>query len=175
MPIMEHLRELRSRILYSVLAVAIGGIICFVLAPTYFDWAVGYYRDAIGDDSASFIFLGPLDGFVVRLKVATYGGIVLAMPVILWQLWAFVTPALHQKERKLAIGFVISGCLLFVLGGVVAVLTLEPALGFLLTIGGDSVDPQLTADSVVTFLSLMIVAFGISFEFPVVLVFLLLD
>lgn len=174
MSILEHLKELRSRLLISFLAIFVGACIAFVLAPYYFDWTVSYYRDAIGDQKASFIFLSPLDAFLVRLKIATYGGIVLAMPVVLLQMWKFTVPALKEREKKMAGPFVLSAMVLFVLGGYVAVLTLEPSLNFLVGIGGDSLRPELTADSVVTFLSLMIVAFGVSFEFPVVLVFLLL-
>ena len=96
------------------------------------------------------------------------------MPVVLPHIWEFTVPALKEREKKMAGPFVLSAMDLFVLGGYVAVLTLEPSLNFLVGIGGDSLRPELTADSVVTFLSLMIVAFGVSFEFPVVLVFLLL-
>lgn len=174
MSILEHLRELRTRVLISVLAIFVGACIAFFLAPYYFDWTVGYYRDAIGDQKASFIFLAPLDAFLVRLKIASYGGIVLAMPVVLLQMWKFAVPALKEREKKLAIPFVLSAMVLFAIGGFVAVLTLEPSLDFLIGIGGGALRPQLTADSVVTFLSLMIVAFGVSFEFPVVLVFLLM-
>ncbi len=175
MPIMDHLRELRKRILISVLAVVLGGIVTFIFADKYFDWVVTFYRDAIHDKKANFIFLGPLDAFMVRLKVATYGGIVLAMPVILWQLWKFVTPALHKKERKMAILFVSSSSLLFLFGGALGIITLKPSLEFLLTIGGDSLAPQLTADSIVFFVSMMVLMFGLSFEFPIVLVFLIMS
>jgi sec-independent protein translocase protein TatC len=109
-----------------------------------------------------------------RLKVATYGGIVLALPVWLYQLWRFVTPGLNPREKKYAIPFVASAILLFLLGAFVALLTLEPALSFLVNVGGSSQEAFLTADKYLALVSLMIVAFGVSFEFPVVLVFLLI-
>ena len=120
------------------------------------------------------IFTGPLDAFATRLKIATYGGIVLALPVWLWQLWRFITPGLHPTEKKYAVPFVLASIFLFACGAVVAFLTLEPALNFLLNIGGSDLQPLLTADKYMSMVSLMIVAFGLSFEFPVILVFLLL-
>src|SRR4029077_18543296 len=100
--------------------------------------------------------------------------IVLASPIWLFQLWRFITPGLNPKEKKYAIPFVLSSIILFIMGGIVALLTLEPALQFLLNIGGSDLKPLLTADKYISLVSLMIVAFGLSFEFPVVLVFLLL-
>ena len=98
----------------------------------------------------------------------------LATPVWLWQLWRFITPGLNPKEKRYAIPFLISSIILFVIGGVVALLTLQPALDFLLTAGGSELQPLLTADKFLSLVSLMIVAFGVAFEFPVVLTFLLI-
>jgi len=83
-------------------------------------------------------------------------------------------PGLNPKEKKYAIPFVLSSIVLFIMGGIVALLTLEPALDFLLNIGGADVKPTLSVDKYISLVSLMIVAFGLSFEFPVVLMFLLL-
>ena len=80
--------------------------------------------------------LSPVDGFVIRLKVATYGGIVLALPVWLYELWRFITPALDPSEKRYAIPFVASAIVLFAIGAFVAFLTLEPALKFLIQVGG---------------------------------------
>ena len=74
-----------------------------MLAPYYFDWTVSYYRDAIGDQKASFIFLSPLDAFLVRLKIATYGCIVLAIPVVHHQIWKDSVPALNERENKIEV------------------------------------------------------------------------
>jgi sec-independent protein translocase protein TatC len=135
---------------------------------------VTFYKNATNGSRNKLIFLGPLDAFATRLKIATYGGIVLACPVWLYQLWRFITPGLNPKEKKYAIPFVLSSIFLFILGGFVALLTLEPALNFLLQIGGSDVTPALTYDKYVSLVALMIVAFGLSFEFPVILMFLLL-
>jgi sec-independent protein translocase protein TatC len=174
MTVVEHLAELRYRLMVSIAAVAVGAIFCFIFASPIIGWFLDFYRDATDGKRNAFIFTGPIDAFATRLKVATYGGIVLATPVWLYQLWRFITPGLNPKEKKYAIPFVIASVCLFLLGGVVALLTLEPALNFLLGAGGDNLKPLLTADKFLSLVSLMIVAFGIAFEFPVVLMFLLI-
>lgn len=158
----------------SILAVAVGATICFIFASPIIGWFLDFYRNATDGKRNAFIFTGPIDAFATRLKVATYGGIVLAAPVWLWELWRFITPGLNPKEKRYAVPFLIASICLFLLGGVVALLTLEPALNFLLGAGGDNLKPLLTADKFLSLVSLMIVAFGIAFEFPVVLMFLLI-
>jgi len=174
MTVVEHLAELRYRLMISILAVAVGAIVCFVFASPIIGWFLHFYEDATHGHRQRFIFTGPIDAFATRLKVATYGGIVLATPVWLWQLWRFVTPGLNPREKKYAVPFLVSSLALFALGGVVALLTLDPALRFLLNAGGENLTPLLTADKFLSLVSLMIVAFGVAFEFPVVLTFLLI-
>ena len=174
MTIFEHLGELRRRLVISIVAVVVAGTIVFILAPEIISFLVTFYRNATKGSRNALIFTGPLDAFATRLKIATYGDIVLASPVWLFQLWRFITPGLNPNEKKYAIPFVISSIVLFIMGGIVALLTLEPALQFLLNIGGADLKPLLTADKYISLVSLMIVAFGLSFEFPVVLVFLLI-
>jgi sec-independent protein translocase protein TatC len=174
MTVVEHLAELRKRLFVSIIAVAVGATICFVFAPQIISFLVTFYRDATHGSRNRLIFIGPLDAFATRLKIATYGGIVLALPVWLYELWRFITPGLNPKEKKYAIPFVLASIFLFACGAAVAFLTLEPALRFLLNIGGADLTPAITADKYLSLVSLMIVAFGLSFEFPVILVFLLL-
>jgi sec-independent protein translocase protein TatC len=174
MTVIEHLTELRRRLMISVLAVAIGAGVCYYFGPAIIRWFLQYYRDATHQDHQAFIFTGPLDAFVTRLKVATYGGVLLAVPIWLWQLWRFITPGLNPTEKRYAIPFVLSSIVLFALGGIVALLTLPEALKFLLSAGGAEVKPLLTADKYMGLVSLMILAFGLAFEFPVLLVFLLI-
>jgi sec-independent protein translocase protein TatC len=174
MTVVEHLAELRSRLIISMIAVALGATICFVLAPNIISFLVEFYKNSTPHAHNKLIFTGPLDAFATRLKIATYGGIVLAMPVWLWQLWRFITPGLNPTEKRYAVPFLFASLFLFACGAAVAFATLEPALHFLLTIGGSDLQPFLTADKYISLVSLMIVAFGLSFEFPVVLVFLLI-
>jgi len=175
MTVFEHLGELRRRLMISIVAVVVAGTVVFIFAPEIISWLIRFYNDAAPKGTPNkFIFTGRLDAFATRLKIATYGGIVLALPVWLWQLWRFITPGLTRNEKKYAIPFVASSIVLFVMGGIVALLTLEPALKFLLGIGGSDLQPLLTADKYISLVSLMILAFGLSFEFPVILVFLLI-
>jgi sec-independent protein translocase protein TatC len=174
MTVVEHLTELRRRLIISIIAVTLAGIVCFIFSKTIINFFITYYRDATSDQKRALIFLGPLDAFLTRIKIATYGGIVLALPVWLWELWRFITPGLNPKEKRYAVPFIFSSIVLFAMGAFVALVTLPKALEFLLTIGGSELQPQLTADKYLSLVSLMIVAFGVAFEFPVVLVFLLL-
>jgi sec-independent protein translocase protein TatC len=175
MTVIEHLAELRRRLMISLIAIAVAATICFFVSTQIISFLVKFYNDAAPKRTPNhLVFTGPLDAFATRLKIATYGGIVLALPVWLYELWRFITPGLNPKERRYAVPFVVSSIALFAVGGVVALLILQPALQFLLNIGGSDLQPLLTGDRYITFVALMIVAFGLSFEFPVVLVFLLI-
>jgi sec-independent protein translocase protein TatC len=174
MTVVEHLTELRRRIIISIIAVSLAAIVCFIFSESIIRFFVNYYRDATHGQKNALIFLGPLDAFLTRIKIATYGGIVLALPVWLYELWRFITPGLNPKEKRYAIPFIFASIVLFALGGYIALLTLPKALEFLLDIGGSQLRPELTADKYLGLVSLMIIAFGVAFEFPVVLVSLLL-
>ena len=178
MSLLEHLGELRTRVIICAVAVALGAIVVFVFFNPIVGALSGPYEDltvsAQFPHGKSLIFTDPLEGFLVRLKVATYGGIVIALPVLLWELWRFVTPGLYPKEKRYAIPFVISSVVLFGLGAFVAWLTVPQALSFLLGVGGDNLEPLLTANKYISLITLMMLAFGVSFEFPLVLIFLMI-
>jgi sec-independent protein translocase protein TatC len=176
MTLMEHLTELRDRLIKIAVAIVVGMVISFILYPQIFDFLLGPYKDianshnALGD--GKLLILDPLEGFGVRMKLAGYGGIAIAMPVILWQIWQFVTPGLYPHERKYAIPFVISALLLFILGAGLAYYTLPRALQFLVSIGGDNLVTAFQPSKYFTLITYMMLAFGIGFEFPILLVFL---
>jgi sec-independent protein translocase protein TatC len=174
MTVVEHLTELRRRLIISILAVFVLGGACYWFAPEIIRFFLEYYRDVTENQKNAFIFTGPLDAFVTRLKIATYGGIVLAVPVWLWQLWRFITPGLEPREKRYAVPFLVSSIVLFAAGAVVALITLPQALDFLIKAGGQEQQPLLAADRYLSLVSLMLLAFGLAFEFPVVLVFLLI-
>jgi sec-independent protein translocase protein TatC len=113
----------------------------------------------------------PVQGLGTRMTVSAYGGIGLALPFILWQLWQFITPGLYKRERRLAAPFVISSFVLFLLGTALAWLTLPKALYFLAQFGGD-IDQLYAVDQYTSFVVKTAVGFGIGFQFPVLLVFL---
>src|SRR3954447_19042563 len=99
MPVMDHLAELRNRILVSAFAIVVAATVMFFFSNQVIKFLVTYYTDATKGHRQALIVTGPVDGFVTRLKVATYGGIVLALPVWLYELWRFITPGLNPKEK----------------------------------------------------------------------------
>jgi sec-independent protein translocase protein TatC len=173
MTLVEHLTELRDRIIKSLIAIAVGMIIGFVFYPQIFDVLIDPYCkiDQV-QQPCRLVIRAPLDGFTIRLKVAAYAGLFLASPVVLWQLWRFVTPGLYARERRYAIPFVVSAVLLFLSGAALAFWTIPKALQFLLTIGGDDLQPLLEPVQYLSFVTFMMLAFGVGFLFPIFLVFL---
>lgn len=171
MSLMEHLEELRNRLLKSIMAVLVGAVVAWVLYPQIFDVLIRPLCDVLPEDECRLVITDPVQGLSTRMKVAGYGGIALAMPVILWQLWRFVTPGLYPREKRLALPFVGSALLLFALGAGLAYWTLPRALDFLINIGGD-LEPFFTPDKYIQLVTYMMLAFGIGFEFPILLIFL---
>jgi sec-independent protein translocase protein TatC len=106
------------------------------------------------------------------MRIASYGGLTAALPVILWQIWRFTAPALHQREKRYATGFIISSVSLFALGGYIAYWTLDKALEFLISWSGEDVSQSYQITKYVSLVTLMVLAFGVGFLFPVLLVFM---
>ena len=173
----EHLAELRVRIIRASLAVAAGMIIIVVWYDPVLNFLARPYNNLCKSDpnipaSCNFVSLGPLDAFGTRFRIAMWGGIVLALPVILWQVWRFVVPALHAKEKKYAIPFILSTIAMFLLGSALAYWTLEKALQFLIDWSGEDVFATYQVSKYVSLVTLMMVMFGVGFQLPVLLVFL---
>ena len=176
MTLVEHLTELRTRLFISCLAIAVGAIICFVLYDRILDFLIHPYCQIKKDsgEKCTFFITSPLDGIATRLKIAGYGGVMLAAPVVLWELWRFVTPGLHKKEKRYAIPFIVSSTFLFFFGVALGYLTYPKALQFLIDIGGNRIDTIFSPKEYISFFVKIMLAFGLSFEFPVILVFLML-
>jgi sec-independent protein translocase protein TatC len=176
MSLVEHLTELRDRLIKVVIAVVVGMVVAFLLYDPIFDLLLRPYEEIANQSNSAtggkLLQIDPLEGFSVRMKLAGYGGIALAMPVILWQVWRFVTPGLYPHERKYAIPFVASALALFVLGAGLAYYTLPRALEFLVDIGGDNLVTAFAPGKYFTLITYMMLAFGIGFEFPILLIFL---
>ena len=180
MTVMEHLEELRHRIVVSSIAIvagAVGGwflyqrVISFMLDP-YCHYVHSLPKASQPIAGCKLIFNGLLDGVLVKIQLVFYLGCVLALPILLYQLWSFIVPGLHDRERKMVIPFIGSSVVLFAGGAAVAIITLPHALQWLLGFAGPSASPLLTVTQYVTFYILVSIAFGVSFLFPVVLVFL---
>jgi sec-independent protein translocase protein TatC len=170
MSLVDHLSELRRRLIIAAAALAVAAVIAFLLYSRILSFLIGPYTSIT--HKKRLLITDPLEGFATRLKIAGWGGLFLASPVILWQLWRFITPGLHRKEKRYAVPFIVSSILLFLLGAAVALLTFKPALRFLIGVGGPDLDPMFTPSKYLSLITLMIIAFGIAFEFPILLVFL---
>jgi sec-independent protein translocase protein TatC len=168
MTIWEHIAELRSRLIKCAIAVAVGMAFGFWVYPYLTTLLLVPYCD-LNPDCSLFV-TDPLEGFAIRLKLAAYVGFAVAMPVLLWQIWRFVTPGLYPHEKRYAVPFLISAITLFLFGAAIAFYTLNPALEFLISIAGIDVQPLYSPDSYFTLIAYMMLAFGLGFEFPVLLV-----
>lgn len=177
MTLTEHLSELRARIIRSALAVTVGMVLVVAFYDQILEFLIQPYQELCDERGPAFCdaelnSFTPTEGLSTRLRVGMYGGIVIALPVLLWQVWRFVVPALHAKERRLAVPFVLSSVVLFCAGGVLAYITVGRALDFLISWAGEDVNQVFSVSSYVSLIGLMIFAFGIGFLLPVLLVFL---
>jgi len=170
MSFLEHLGELRTRIIWSLVPTAIGILIAF----HYSDRVLVYLRKPLDKVDVKLVALTPTEAFWTSMKISMVMGIFMAMPVILWQVWAFVAPGLHKHERRFAGPFVIFGSLLFLAGGAFALLVVIPfALQFLLNFGKDQgIQPMISVSSHVDFIIKFTLAFGAVFELPLILTML---
>jgi len=174
MSLMEHLIELRGRLIKCAIAIAIGSALGWLAFWPVLHLLAKPLRDLSGDPnvSAKFLSFDPLEVFLFRIKMSAYLGIVIVMPFLLWQLWQFIAPGLYKNERRYAAAFVVSATLLFLLGALIAFFTLAPALKFLQSMGGNQVDFKYTLQNYVMLIVYMMLAFGAGFQFPILLVFL---
>jgi sec-independent protein translocase protein TatC len=170
MPLVDHLTELRARVIWSAIALTVGAVVAFALYNRILDFLIQPYTEITG--KRELVILDPLEGFAARLKVSVWCGAFLGSPVVLWQLWRFVTPGLHKHEKRFAVPFIVASILLFALGAALALFTFPQALRFLVAVGGPNIDPLFSPGKYLGLITLMMVAFGIAFEFPILLVFL---
>ena len=173
----DHVAELRRRLIYCFVTLTATSFVGVLV----YDWLLRnvflppnsrvLIKEGF-DRPCNLVILDPLDGFRTRIKVSIYVGLVLAMPILLWNLWRFITPALQQREKRLTLPFMISGLTLFSVGAYLAYNTFERALSFLISFGGSQVDPMFSPGSYLGLITYMMFAFGIGFQFPIILVFL---
>jgi len=178
-PLIEHLVELRQRLMWSVVAILIGFVLCFTFAKDIYNFLLVPYQWAVGEDvPIGMIYTAPQEFFFTQLKVALFGAIFLTFPVIAAQLYMFVAPGLYRNERHAFLPFLIATPVLFLIGGALVYFVVMPlAMQFFLSMqqtGDAQVQIQLTA-KVSEYLSLimtLILAFGFCFQLPVLLTLL---
>ncbi|MDP4507873.1 twin-arginine translocase subunit TatC [Nonomuraea turcica] len=176
MPLMEHLRELRNRLLIAFAAVAVGLIIGWIVSGPVWELLKEPYcstpqsRQLNGE--CSLTYNGIFSSFFITLKVSLMVGLVVSSPAWLYQLWAFVTPALYRTEKRYTMTFLALAIPLFALGAALSYIIMDTALGFLLGFSLDGTVATISIDDYLDYVLIMLMIFGVSFELPLVLVFL---
>ena len=175
MTFIEHLLELRSRIIKCAIAVGVFAVVGWFLYPSVISLLIKPYNKISGKSitaGQALLATGPAEPFAIRVKLTAYIAVSLAMPVILWQVWRFVSPGLYKHEKKYALPFVVSAIVLFVMGASIAYWTLPQALKWLAAVGGSHITQAYTAEKYFQLIAYMMLAFGVCFEFPILLLFL---
>jgi len=166
MTFLEHLDELRRRIIISLVAIVVSFAVCFTFAQQIFDFLMGPLRDAL-PPGGELIATAVPEIFMLYLKMAFFAGIFLASPVVLSQVWLFVAPGLYQREKKYAVPFIAFGTVFFLAGAAFAHYVVFPyASNFLTSYGGESIGVLLTVSQVFSFYSKFILGMGLVFEIP---------
>jgi sec-independent protein translocase protein TatC len=181
MTILEHVAELRDRLVKSSVALLVTTLIsAFLLYDQTFRFITRSYCEidpryritSAAGQSCGLLAQSPLEGLSIRIRLSLVLGLLFAMPVIAYQLWRFIAPGLKQTEKRFAIPFALASTLLFAGGVTIAFVTMPKAIGFLVAAGGEGLINFYAADRYLRFVMFMGLAFGLTFEFPLVLVFL---
>ena len=170
MTLTGHLMELRRRLIICVVAITVTATLGFVFYPHLLSFMQHPYCVAEGAKKCKFYVTAPLDGLTLRVKLATFGGLILASPIILWEFWRFITPGLKANEKRYAIPFILSTITLFLGGCALAYISFAHALKFLIAIGGPSLTYIISPNQYLSLILLLMVMYGIAFIFPVLLV-----
>jgi sec-independent protein translocase protein TatC len=170
---MEHLRDLRVRLTRALVGVLGGMLVVGGFVEQIFEWLMQPVREAL-PEGLKLVFLNPVEPLMVYLKVAMYGGVFVAMPWVLFQLWLFVAPGLYKREKRVVIPFLTFGTLLFFTGAAFCrYVVMPPAFPAMLGIANaDTLSPMLSMSATLGIVLAMLLGFGVVFEVPVVLAFL---
>lgn len=179
-PLLDHLIELRSRLIWSIVALALGTIGCFFIARPLYNVLLGPLVAVAEltrqDANFELIYTAPLEVFFVQLKLALFAGVFVAFPIIGWQMYSFVAPGLYRKEKGAVLPFLIAAPVLFVIGAVFVYFVMLPLISrFALSfeqLGGDgiaAITPQIKVSEYLSLVMALMLAFGLSFQLPVVL------
>src|SRR5438445_8807272 len=173
MSLVEHLEELRWRIFKSLIAITVAAIVAFIFRiqiMRFLTLPLPKTADTLTKGQLVVTAVG--EGFTVYLKLSFAVGFLIALPVILYQVWAFISPGLYEREKKNAVPFIFIGIVMFIAGIALGFVVLQYPVAWLINFASDSFTPLITADSYFTFVAFFLLAFGIVFEIPLVLPFI---
>jgi sec-independent protein translocase protein TatC len=160
-----HLEELRKRLIFCVITIAITSVVAYNQTTT----VLKYLSKPLG----SLYFLSPVEAFIARMKITLFCGLYLALPIVLYQVWKFVEAGLHDNERRSIFSLVVFSFLLFTVGGVFAYFVMLPiGLKFLLSCGTLTLQPIISVEKYITFVVGLVLSFGLVFQLPIIIFFL---
>jgi sec-independent protein translocase protein TatC len=177
MPLMDHIRELRNRLIKAILAL----FVCTIIGWIFFDPVWDFLKEpycslqashVLQPDKCTLVINGIFSAFFLKLKIAFIIGLVLSAPVWLYQLWAFVAPGLYQRERRWTYAFLGAAIPLFFVGVALAYLTVDKGLSIFLSFVADDVSALITVDNYLGYVLAMLLVFGLTFELPLFVVIL---
>lgn len=169
--LVEHLGELRTRVIFCAYALIIATGICYAFSDKIFN----FVREPIAPylTNGGLVYTAPMDKFIAHLKLSFVCGVIISCPFWLYQIWLFVAPGLYKKEKNYSVGFIMSGTLLFLMGVSFSYFVVLPmAFQFLMTYGGEVDKPMITIDHYLGFFTQMCLMFGAAFELPLIIIVL---
>jgi sec-independent protein translocase protein TatC len=173
LPFTVHLEELRRRIMVCLAAIAVGFLACYAFKEQLFEFISIPLIASLPDDTSWMIFTGVTEAFFTYLKVSFLAGVLLALPVIFYQLWAFIAPGLYATEKKIAIPFVVFSTLFFITGASFGYFVVFPfGFTFLLGFATETIRPFPSIKEYLSFATKLLIAFGLVFELPLITYFL---
>ncbi|MCX7957795.1 MAG: twin-arginine translocase subunit TatC [Deltaproteobacteria bacterium] len=174
-PVLLHIKELRRRIIISLAAVLCGFVIAYTFADTIFHALFLPLKEALPDKSGNLYFTGVAEPFFLFLKLAFVSGIFIASPVIIYQIWLFIRPALYEKEKKFTLLFVFFGSLFFIGGALFGYFLIFPnVFRFFLSFGAEYLTPIITINEYFSLAVSLLLVFGLLFELPLIMFFLII-
>ncbi len=178
MTLADHLEELRWRTLKSLIAIVVFSVVAFIFRVQimgFLTQPLPTAANALGGGKTKLVVTGIGEGFTTYLLLALAGGFVAALPVILYQIWAFLAPGLYQHEKRSTLPFIIGGLVLFLAGLTLGYIVLRYPVNWLVSFASDSFTQLISVGSYLKFVTLFLLAFGLVFEIPLVLTFLALS
>lgn len=171
--LVEHLSELRKRLIYSVLFIAIGFVVAWNFSELILEIVRRPVAPYLSTAEGGLVFTGVMDKFVAHIKVSLLAGLILSCPLWIYQVWLFVSPGLYEKEKHYGISFMFFGSVLFLTGVCFVYFVVYPlAFNFLMNFGGDVDKPLITIAEYLSFFTLTTFVFGLVFELPLILTLL---